>query len=108
METRRKIALIALVLLSLILAFILGRFSFRDESFASENEITIISASAIRSQQEEEPVQIRASSRGSKYYFPWCESTFSEENAVYFDSVEEAEKAGYEKASNCIDVSPRF
>ena len=47
--------------------------------------------------------QIVASKTGSKYFFPWCGSAarISEANKVWFNSVEEARKAGYAPAANC-------
>ncbi|OHA19452.1 MAG: hypothetical protein A3C08_01200 [Candidatus Taylorbacteria bacterium RIFCSPHIGHO2_02_FULL_47_18] len=47
--------------------------------------------------------QIVASKTGAKYHFPWCAgaSQIAEKNKIWFDSVEEAQKAGYAPASNC-------
>lgn len=47
--------------------------------------------------------QIVASRSGNKYHFPWCSGAqrISEANKVFFNSVEEARKAGYTPASNC-------
>ena len=47
--------------------------------------------------------QLVASKTGAKYHFPWCSGAqrISETNKVWFDSVEEARKAGYTPASNC-------
>ncbi|MSU56037.1 MAG: hypothetical protein EXS51_01885 [Candidatus Taylorbacteria bacterium] len=47
--------------------------------------------------------QYVASKGGTKYYFPWCGSAarISEANKIWFNSVEEARKAGYTPASNC-------
>ncbi|MCA9052050.1 MAG: hypothetical protein KDA89_25100, partial [Planctomycetaceae bacterium] len=44
-----------------------------------------------------------ASRNGSKYHFPWCAGAqaMSETNKIWFDSVEEARKAGYTPAGNC-------
>lgn len=44
-----------------------------------------------------------ASKNGAKYYFPWCSgaSKISPNNLIKFNTREEAELAGYEKASNC-------
>ncbi|MEI6296092.1 MAG: hypothetical protein WCO84_00405 [bacterium] len=44
-----------------------------------------------------------ASKNGKKYYFSWCDGAqkISKKNIVSFNSREEAEKAGYDKASNC-------
>lgn len=44
-----------------------------------------------------------ASKKGTKYHLPWCPGAkqIKEENKLWFDSTEEAEKAGYAKATNC-------
>ena len=44
-----------------------------------------------------------ASKSGAKYHFPWCSGAqrISEANKIWFNSVEEARKAGYTPASNC-------
>ena len=47
--------------------------------------------------------QLVASKGGSKYHFPWCSGAqrISEANKIWFNSVEEARKAGYTPAGNC-------
>ncbi|MBI4120630.1 MAG: hypothetical protein HY457_00020 [Parcubacteria group bacterium] len=47
--------------------------------------------------------QVVASRNGGKYHFPWCSSAerISQENRVWFESVEQAKRAGYTPASNC-------
>ncbi len=44
-----------------------------------------------------------ASKNGKNYYSPWCSgvSMIKKENIVWFSSVQEAEAAGYKKASGC-------
>jgi len=44
-----------------------------------------------------------ASKKGTKYHLPWCAgaSQIKEENKIYFATKAEAEKAGYQPASNC-------
>lgn len=44
-----------------------------------------------------------ASKNGTKYHYPWCSGaqTIKEENKIWFSSKEEAQKAGYQPASNC-------
>lgn len=44
---------------------------------------------------------IYASRRGTKYYFYNCKSSIKEANKIYFDSEEEAQKAGYTLAKAC-------
>jgi len=47
--------------------------------------------------------QFVASQNGGKYHHPWCPGAvrIKEENKVWFNSKEEAEKAGYQPATNC-------
>ena len=44
-----------------------------------------------------------ASKNGTKYYFPWCSGAnrIKEENKVWFDTKESAERAGVQPAANC-------
>lgn|SRR3989344_305117 len=44
-----------------------------------------------------------ASKTGTKYHFPWCAGALNikESNKIWFKTVEEAKKAGYEPAANC-------
>ena len=44
-----------------------------------------------------------ASKNGSSYHLPWCAGaqTIRDENKVFFDTKEEAERAGYHPAGNC-------
>ena len=47
-----------------------------------------------------------AAKTGTKYYFPWCSgaSRISEVNKVWFDSYEDAQKAGLTAAANCPNL----
>ncbi|MDO8594630.1 MAG: hypothetical protein Q7R93_03910 [bacterium] len=47
--------------------------------------------------------QLVGSKGGTKYHFPWCSGAqrISEANKIWFNSVEEAQKAGYTPAANC-------
>lgn len=44
-----------------------------------------------------------ASKSGTSYHLPWCPSAtkIKEENKIWFNSKEEAEKLGYKPAVNC-------
>jgi len=44
-----------------------------------------------------------ASTRGSKYHYPWCPGaiSMSEKNKIEFESIEAARNAGYTPAANC-------
>lgn len=45
-----------------------------------------------------------ASKSGSKYYYPWCGGAgkILDKNKVIFNTVNEAEGAGYEPSSSCF------
>lgn len=47
-----------------------------------------------------------ASKTGKKYHLPWCSGAqrISEQNKIWFNSKEEAEKAGYTPAQNCDGI----
>lgn len=100
---------IAIFIVGVSVSFILGRASqtSRDSSHDTNSSDVLFITSRDLVQEVKETgtipeIQIRASSRGTKYYFPWCSSTFNEENTVYFSSASEAEAAGYTLANNCI------
>ena len=44
-----------------------------------------------------------ASKSGTAYHYPWCPSALKikEENKIWFNTKEEAQKAGYKPAGNC-------
>ncbi|MCH8889063.1 hypothetical protein IID26_01400 [Patescibacteria group bacterium] len=46
---------------------------------------------------------IVASKGGTKYHYPWCSgpNRMKEENKIWFNSIEEARRAGYTPAANC-------
>jgi hypothetical protein len=47
-----------------------------------------------------------ASKGGTKYHLPWCSGAqrISENNKIWFNSKVDAEKAGYQPASNCKGI----
>jgi len=48
-------------------------------------------------------IQIIGNKNSKIYHYPWCSGAknMKEENKIYFNSKEEAEKAGYKPAGNC-------
>jgi methylphosphotriester-DNA--protein-cysteine methyltransferase len=44
-----------------------------------------------------------ASKTGKKYHLPWCTGAknIPENNKIWFNSIDEAKKAGYTPALNC-------
>lgn len=53
--------------------------------------------------KEKNEQEIIASKNGSVYHYIWCPGAkqIKEENKIYFNSKQEAEKAGYRAAKNC-------
>lgn len=113
----RKIARSGEALTALIIilvatgSFGLGRLSvqtkakepFQINRAVSQNKTpSAVSAAAINSNTSSSG-KVVASKNGTKYHFPWCSGAknISEANKIFFDTKEEAEKAGYTKASNC-------
>ena len=94
---------IIIILLTASLAFAFGRLSKLEEGREQltisykEQAATIVSAKS----------RILASKNGSKYYYPWCNGAtrISQKNIIWFTSRENAEQAGYAKASNCLGLN---
>lgn len=72
------------------------------EKTAEENETQ---QETIKEEIAKEPSEQKfvASKNGEVYHYPWCSGAqqIKEENKIYFNSKEEAEKAGYRPARNC-------
>lgn len=100
------IILVFVIVFVALIAFGLGRLSAISEK---KTPITIENLSAATVTTTPDFVASTtaklyvASKNGTKYHFPWCSgaSTIKEENKIWFSSKEEAEKAGYQPASNC-------
>lgn len=109
----RKIWLSVLIILVGLLGFGLGKLSN-----LSQNEGITIEYQNIDSQEEtRDKIQtnsnptnsqlqttnssVTVSSKGTRYYYPWCKNTISEKNKVTFATALLAEKAGYTLATNC-------
>lgn len=104
--------IITIILVALI-AFGVGRLS------ASKSEPILIknleqaSIENIAPKQEEKTIQneiqgsyqgqVVGSKNSDKYHLPDCPGAkqISEQNKIWFNSIEEAKKAGYKPASNC-------
>jgi hypothetical protein len=83
--------------------FGLGRLSSANEEGSAAVQIVNQEASVSSATIRETSGVLVGSINGSKYHFPWCPGAkqMKEENKVWFDSVEEAERAGYTPAANC-------
>ncbi len=56
----------------------------------------------IKEEESKEGIVV-ASKTGKKYHLPWCSGakTISDNNKIWFNSIDEAKKAGYTPALNC-------
>ena len=112
----REVYTVFLILLVGFCSFGLGRLSKLEESrlpIQLESALAETASAAVApsvvspSSEATVPLvsggQLVASKSGEKYHFPWCSGTqrISEANKIWFNSIEEARKAGYTPASNC-------
>lgn len=67
-----------------------------------QSNIEIPHESAL-SPQRSTPGKYVASKHGAVYHFPWCPGALKikEENKIWFNTKEEAERKGYRPAANC-------
>lgn len=106
----KEIYTVLLIVVTSFGSFALGRLSKLQESKSPirlESAFTETAAAVSVTEAVEKPLlsggALVASRGGSKYHFPWCSGAqrISEGNKIWFNSVEEARKAGYTPASNC-------
>ncbi len=102
----REVYTAALIVLVALASFGLGRLSKLQESrepIKIEHPNETVAAVSVALPPTNSGGQVVASKSGDKYHFPWCggAARISEANKVWFNSVEEARKAGYTPASNC-------
>jgi len=113
----REVYTAALIILVAFASFGLGRLSKIEETrvpiqieYPQTTAATRLvggqdaaTAAALLPPQTKTGGQVVAAKTGAKYYFPWCSGAarISDANKVWFNSIEEARKAGYAPASNC-------
>ncbi len=108
-DTGKDVLTVIIVILVGLGSFGLGRLSNKPKNEGLRVEYTDKEASAIKSINSAQNNLKRpngiffASSKGTKYYSLSCSGgkTIKQENRVYFNTREEAERAGYELSSSC-------
>jgi hypothetical protein len=68
----------------------------------TDNKVIPMSAAAMIASETAQGLLV-ASKSGQKYHFPWCAgaSQIADKNKIWFDSYEDAQRAGYTPATNC-------
>ena len=109
----KDVLVVIIVVLVGLCSFELGRLSKSSDSsgikIEYEGEIVNLenqeanALSAVNTETNTSGKNFFASSKGSKYYSLGCSAgkSLKQENRVYFDTREAAEKAGYELSSSC-------
>jgi hypothetical protein len=113
-QNGRNIYVILIIVLVSLASFGLGRLSKIEEgrppvNIINRNTIPAIANTAISptpnigEEVREINEQYVASKNGSKYHLPWCSGAqrIKEENKIWFETKEEAERASYSPAANC-------
>lgn len=92
--------IVAVVFLVAFASFGLGRFSALEEA---QPLISILQASDAKARSFAPGGLIVASRAGSTYHYPWCAGAaqIAARNQIWFQSEQEAQKAGYVPAKNC-------
>ena len=112
--TRSDLYVVAIIILIGFAGFGLGRLSLIEDSreavrieFPEYLSASVLNAGNIAGGTAVSPAVgqglLVASKNGSKYHYPWCSGgkRISEKNKIWFDSTEDARKAGYTPAANC-------
>ena len=118
-ENKADLFVTAIIFLVGLASFGLGRLSvlwLKKEPIVIENyELRSTNYGAENKQKETEKTAVVseaikgryvASKSGTRYHFPWCSGAqrIKEDNKIWFETKEEAEKAGYKPALNCPDL----
>lgn len=123
LNIKTEVFVTALIILVGLAGFGLGRLSGLEKNrgeiqiLRAENTVVNVSPSASLSKAVTVPPMsaaaimatetaqglLVASKSGAKYHFPWCAgaSQIADKNKIWFASYEQAQKAGYTRASNC-------
>jgi hypothetical protein len=104
-----KIYTVIIVILVALASYGLGRLSKIEENKVPirliENTTAPATAGAVLESQPKIGKYL-ASKSGAKYHLPWCSGAqrIKEENKIWFETKEDAEKAGYGPAANCKGI----
>ena len=103
-DNEKDLILVMVIILVALISFGLGRLSKIGESRVPITIENLSTTTQIEKITDNKIIgNFVASKNGTKYHYPWCAGAQSikEENKIWFSTAEEAQKAGYEPASNC-------
>jgi len=116
---RKDVYVTIIIVLTAVLAYMLGRLSILDTSstpvtienkagvfsLIQTTESTIKSTATISNTSKNQGMYV-ASKSSTKYHLPTCSGAqrITEANKIWFTSKAEAEKAGYTPAANCPGI----
>jgi len=114
MKIKQDLFLILVIILIALIFFGIGRLSIPNKEPVlikglEKASVEDIKAPVIEQGSNEINYKGRvvASSKGAKYHLPNCPGAkqISEKNKIWFDSIQDAEKAGYSPAKNCPELT---
>ncbi|MFH1402142.1 MAG: hypothetical protein ABIG87_00775 [Patescibacteria group bacterium] len=107
----KAVFVVSVLILSSLSSFALGHLSALEENKIPLSIQNANLASVLVPIETDVPALVLggkyvASKNSDKYHAPWCSGAqrIKEENQIWFNSKEEAEKAGYTPASNCKGI----
>jgi len=105
-NVNEDVIIVFIIILVALASFGLGRLSVIEEN---RQPIILENVASVSSSLKDHEISdvsggvVVASKNGTKYHYPWCSGAqrIKESNKIQFNSIEEAEKAGYTPAANC-------
>ncbi len=112
LANNHDVFVVIMIILVSLASFGLGRLSKSEENkqplqiIPSQNEALIGDFPEFNGLEQIQIGKYVASKSGKKYHLPWCSGAqrIKESNKIWFDSKNEAEKAGYQPAGNCKGI----
>ena len=102
--------IVAIIILVGFASFGLGRLSVQSTQKTPVAVVETTQVASVGTIVENTPTTLKegsggvvASKNGTKYHFPWCSGAqrIADKNLINFNSIKEAQDAGYTSAANC-------
>jgi len=112
MKIKQDSFLILAIILIALIFFGMGRLSSPSKEPVlikglEKASVENIKAPVIEQESNKDLGKVVVSKNGAKYHLPDCPGAkqISEKNKIWFDSIQDAEKAGYSPAKNCPELT---